>query len=367
MTTPQHNLAVIKVVGIGGGGTNAIKRMMGEGMTGVDFIALNTDEQDLLDCEAPTKLDIGQTTTRGLGAGADPAVGERAAKDNSQDIEDVLTGADMVFVTAGEGGGTGTGGAPIVANIARDLGALTVAVVTKPFSFEGKRRAENAAAGIEKLKGACDTLITIPNDRLLQQEDRSISINDAFSKADEVLFNGVQGITELISTPGLINVDFADVKSVLAESGSALMGIGRASGNDRAAKATDAAINSPLLECSMEGAKGVLLSIAGGSDLGLFEANEAASIVRDKAHPDANIIFGTVIDDSLGDEVRVTVVAAGFEGGEPPKRMFDATGLPVDELDPSVDEEAPAEGVTIRQRATRVADEDDIDIPPFMR
>ena len=201
MTTPHHNLAVIKVVGIGGGGTNAIKRMMGEGMTGVDFIALNTDEQDLLDCEAPTKLDIGQTTTRGLGAGADPAVGERAAKDNSQDIEDVLTGADMVFVTAGEGGGTGTGGAPIVANIARDLGALTVAVVTKPFSFEGKRRAENAAAGIEKLKGACDTLITIPNDRLLQQEDRSISINDAFSKADEVLFNGVQGITELISTP----------------------------------------------------------------------------------------------------------------------------------------------------------------------
>ena len=365
MTTPQHNLAVIKVVGIGGGGTNAIKRMIGEGMTGVDFIALNTDEQDLLDCDAPTKLDIGQSTTRGLGAGADPAVGERAARDNSQDIEDVLTGADMGFVTAGEGGGTGTGGAPIVAGIARGLGALTVAVVTKPFSFEGKRRADNAEHGIEKLRDACDTLITIPNDRLLQQEDKTISINEAFSKADEVLFNGVQGITDLISTPGLINVDFADVKSVLADSGAALMGIGRASGNDRASKATDAAINSPLLEYSMEGAKGVLLSIAGGSDLGLFEANEAASIVREKAHPDANIIFGTVIDDSLGDEVRVTVVAAGFEGGEPPARVFENETDASEEDIEEVAEKSSA--MSIRQRTTRVSDEDDIDIPPFMR
>ncbi|MGW4356714.1 cell division protein FtsZ, partial [Nocardia sp. NPDC004582] len=321
MTPPHNYLAVIKVVGIGGGGVNAVNRMIEQGLKGVEFIAVNTDAQALLMSDADVKLDVGRELTRGLGAGADPEVGRKAAEDHKDEIEEVLKGADMVFVTAGEGGGTGTGGAPVVASIARKLGALTIGVVTRPFSFEGKRRSNQAEAGIQALRESCDTLIVIPNDRLLQLGDAAVSLMDAFRSADEVLLNGVQGITDLITTPGLINVDFADVKSVMSGAGSALMGIGSARGEGRSVKAAEAAINSPLLEASMDGAHGVLLSIAGGSDLGLFEINEAASLVQEAAHIEANIIFGTVIDDSLGDEVRVTVIAAGFDGSGPARRI----------------------------------------------
>ncbi len=313
MTPPHNYLAVIKVVGIGGGGVNAVNRMIEVGLRGVEFIAINTDAQALLMSDADVKLDIGRELTRGLGAGANPDVGRSAAEDHREEIEEVLKGADMVFVTAGEGGGTGTGGAPVVASIAKKLGALTIGVVTRPFAFEGKRRGGQAEEGIKELRAECDTLIVIPNDRLLQLGDLGVSLMDAFRSADEVLLNGVQGITDLITTPGLINVDFADVKSVMSGAGTALMGIGSARGEGRAVQAAQKAISSPLLEASMDGAYGVLLSIAGGSDLGLFEINEAASLVQEAAHEEANIIFGTVIDDSLGDEVRVTVIAAGFD------------------------------------------------------
>ncbi|MEV6035347.1 cell division protein FtsZ [Nonomuraea sp. NPDC052116] len=318
MAAPQNYLAVIKVVGIGGGGVNAVNRMIEEGLKGVEFIAINTDAQALLMSDADVKLDVGRELTRGLGAGANPDVGRKAAEDHREEIEEVLKGADMVFVTAGEGGGTGTGGAPVVANIARSLGALTIGVVTRPFSFEGRRRAMQAEAGIETLRDEVDTLIVIPNDRLLSISDRQVSVLDAFKAADQVLLSGVQGITDLITTPGLINLDFADVKSVMSGAGSALMGIGHARGDDRSVAAAEMAVSSPLLEASIDGAHGVLLSIAGGSDLGLFEINEAAQLVSMAAAPDANIIFGTVIDDALGDEVRVTVIAAGFDDVPPP-------------------------------------------------
>jgi cell division protein FtsZ len=323
MTPPHNYLAVIKVVGIGGGGVNAVNRMIEVGLKGVEFIAVNTDAQALLMSDADVKLDIGRELTRGLGAGANPEVGRKAAEDHREEIEEVLKGADMVFVTAGEGGGTGTGGAPVVASIARKLGALTIGVVTRPFTFEGRRRAGQAEDGITSLRNECDTLIVIPNDRLLQLGDVGVSLMDAFRSADEVLLSGVQGITNLITTPGLINLDFADVKSVMSGAGSALMGIGSSRGEGRAVQAAGKAINSPLLEASMDGAQGVLLSIAGGSDLGLFEINEAASLVQEAAHPEANIIFGTVIDDSLGDEVRVTVIAAGFEAGGPTHKKLE--------------------------------------------
>ena len=323
MTPPHNYLAVIKVVGIGGGGVNAVNRMIEHGLKGVEFIAVNTDAQALLMSDADVKLDIGRELTRGLGAGANPDVGRKAAEDHREEIEEVIKGADMVFVTAGEGGGTGTGGAPVVASIARKLGALTIGVVTRPFTFEGKRRAGQAEDGIGQLRNECDTLIVIPNDRLLQLGDVGVSLMDAFRSADEVLLSGVQGITDLITTPGLINLDFADVKSVMSGAGSALMGIGSARGEGRAVQAAGKAINSPLLEASMDGAHGVLLSVAGGSDLGLFEINEAASLVQEAAHPEANIIFGTVIDDSLGDEVRVTVIAAGFDSGTPTHKKLD--------------------------------------------
>lgn len=315
MAAPQNYLAVIKVVGIGGGGVNAVNRMIEVGLKGVEFIAVNTDAQALLMSDADVKLDVGRELTRGLGAGANPDIGRQAAEDHAEEIEEVLKGADMVFVTAGEGGGTGTGGAPIVARMARSLGALTIGVVTRPFSFEGKRRADQAEAGIAALRDEVDTLIVIPNDRLLSISDRQVSVLDAFHSADQVLLSGVQGITDLITTPGLINLDFADVKSVMAGAGSALMGIGSARGDDRAVAAAEMAISSPLLEASIDGAHGVLMNISGGSDLGLFEINEAAQLVADAAHADANIIFGAVIDDALGDEVRVTVIAAGFDGG----------------------------------------------------
>ena len=373
MTPPHNYLAVIKVVGIGGGGVNAVNRMIEVGLKGVEFIAINTDAQALLMSDADVKLDVGRELTRGLGAGANPEVGRKAAEDHKDEIEEVIKGADMVFVTAGEGGGTGTGGAPVVASIARKLGALTIGVVTRPFSFEGRRRAVQAESGIDELRNECDTLIVIPNDRLLSLGDRDISMMDAFRMADQVLLSGVQGITDLITTPGLINLDFADVKSVMSGAGSALMGIGSARGDNRAVEAAEAAISSPLLEASMEGAHGVLLSIGGGSDLGLFEINEAASLVADAAHPDANIIFGTVIDDALGDEVRVTVIAAGFDSGAPAYRRADAPPR-VSQLDgqqqatgsypvPSASQPKPPAQPTPARRVIF----DDVDVPDFLK
>jgi cell division protein FtsZ len=306
-------LAVIKVVGIGGGGVNAVNRMIDSGLRNVEFIATNTDAQALLMSDADLKLDIGRELTRGLGAGSDPELGCQAADEHRSDVEEALQGADMVFITAGEGGGTGTGAAPVIAEIAKSVGALTIGVVTRPFTFEGRRRSMQAEKGIQALKEKVDTLIVIPNDRLLTVSNEKTSIMNAFKMADEVLLQGVRGITDLITVPGLINTDFADVKMVMINAGTAIMGIGSSIGEGRAANAARAAITSPLLEASIEGARGILLNIAGGSDLGLFEVNEAAEIIHGCAHPDANIIFGAVIDDNMGDEVRVTVIAAGFE------------------------------------------------------
>ncbi len=313
----QNYLAVIKVVGVGGGGVNALNRMIESGLRGVEFIAINTDAQALLMTEAHVKLDIGRELTRGLGAGADPEIGRRTAEDHADEIEAALKGADMVFVTAGEGGGTGTGAAPVVARISKSLEALTVGVVTRPFGFEGKRRAQQAEQGIETLRGEVDTLIVVPNQRLLEMVNKTVSVVEAFATADDVLRAGVQGITDLIITPGLINLDFADVRSVMKGAGSALMGIGTAKGEDRAIRAAELAVASPLLEANIDGAHGVLLSIQGASDLGLHEIAEAASLVQESVSPEANIIFGASIDDTLGDEVRITVIAAGFDGGAP--------------------------------------------------
>ncbi len=369
-TGPQNYLAVIKVVGIGGGGVNAVNRMIEVGLKGVEFIAVNTDAQALLMSDADVKLDIGRDLTRGLGAGADPEVGRQAAEEHRDEIEEVLKGSDMVFITAGKGGGTGTGGAPIVAEIAKSLGALTIGVVTRPFAFEGRQRALKAEAGIASLKEKVDTLIVIPNDRLLDVGDATTSVLEAFRMADEVLLQGVQGITDLITTPGLINLDFADVRAVMTDAGSSLMGIGQARGDNRAADAAQHAISSPLLEASIEGARGVLLNIAGGSDLGLFEVNEAANIISKAAHPDANIIFGAVVDDTLGDEVRVTVIAAGFDRWgqreaedlvKPEEDIFSAPAMAssndrVLNLEPEQEEE----------RLIFDAEED-LDIPSFLR
>jgi cell division protein FtsZ len=379
MSQNQNYLAVIKVVGVGGGGVNAVNRMIDLGLRGVEFIAVNTDAQALLMSDADVKLDVGRELTRGLGAGADPEVGRRAAEDHAEEIEQALTGADMVFVTAGEGGGTGTGGAPVVARIAKSIGALTIGVVTKPFSFEGRRRQSQAEAGVAKLKEEVDTLIVVPNDRLLEISDRGISMIEAFATADQVLLAGVQGITDLITTPGLINLDFADVKSVMQGAGSALMGIGSARGADRAIKAAELAVESPLLEASIEGAHGVLLSIQGGSNLGIFEIHDAADLVKEAAHPEANIIFGTVIDDTLGDEVRVTVIAAGFDGGEPSLRLDpmvvsrpEPAVLPEVALAESAPEKAEAVEVDTTPRYSTTSIEpaivdDDIDIPEFLK
>jgi cell division protein FtsZ len=305
--------AQIKVIGVGGGGSNAVNRMIESGLKGIDFIAVNTDAQALHLSKAPNRIQIGTKLTRGLGAGANPEVGEKAAEESRDELAGALKGADMVFITAGMGGGTGTGATSVIAGIAKEIGALTVGVVTKPFPFEGRRRMSHADSGIGNLKGKVDTLIMIPNEKLLQVVDKNTSINDAFRIADDVLRQGVQGISDLIAVPGLINLDFADVKTIMLETGSALMGIGVASGENRAAVAARAAISSPLLETSIEGAKGVLLNITGGSNLGLFEVNEAAEIIAQASDPDANIIFGAVIDDDLADEVRVTVIATGFD------------------------------------------------------
>jgi cell division protein FtsZ len=380
MTAPHNYLAVIKVVGVGGGGVNAVNRMIERGLKGVEFVAVNTDAQALLMSDADVKLDVGRELTRGLGAGAQPEVGRKAAEDHKDEIEEVLKGADMVFVTAGEGGGTGTGGAPVIAAISRKLGALTIGVVTRPFSFEGKKRAMQADQGIDTLRAECDTLIVIPNDRLLQISDPDVTVMDAFRSADQVLLSGVQGITDLITTPGLINLDFADVKSIMSGAGSALMGIGSARGENRARNAAEEAIASPLLEASMEGAHGVLLSIYGGSDLGLFEINEAASLVAEAAHPDANIIFGAVIDDTLGDEVRITVIAAGFDSGQlpykkvEPRRDSAALGTSSTHAPPMASSTPPADadshGWSLPTSAvgrSPVNVDEDLDIPDFLK
>lgn len=369
MANPQNYLAVIKVVGIGGGGVNAVNRMIEVGLRGVEFIAINTDAQALLMSDADVKLDIGRDLTRGLGAGADPEIGRQAAEEHREEIEEVLKGADMVFITAGKGGGTGTGGAPIVAEIAKSLGALTIGVVTRPFTFEGRQRAQKAEQGIASLKDKVDTLIVIPNDRLLDVGDVTTSVLEAFRMADEVLLQGVQGITDLITTPGLINLDFADVKAVMTDAGSSLMGIGQARGEGRAAEAAKSAISSPLLEASIEGARGVLLNIAGGSDLGLMEVNEAATIISKAAHPDANIIFGAVVDDTLGDEVRVTVIAAGFDRWG--RREAEELVKPDEDIFSlhSADEPEPAFTASSGDEEDRLVfdAEDDFDVPSFLR
>jgi cell division protein FtsZ len=387
---PTNYLAVIKVVGIGGGGVNAVNRMIDAGLRGVEFIAINTDAQALLMSDADVKLDIGRDLTRGLGAGADPEIGRRAAEDHRDEILEVLKGADMVFVTAGEGGGTGTGAAPLVAQVAKELGALTIGVVTRPFTFEGRKRSSQAEIGIGALKEEVDTLIIIPNDRLLQIADGETSVVQAFGLADEVLLHGVQGITDLITTPGLINLDFADVRTVMKDAGSALMGIGKARGEQRALEAAQFAISSPLLEASIDGARGVLLMLAGGSDLGLFEVNESADVITQAAHPDANIIFGAVIDDSLGDEVKVTVIAAGFDKFDAPVEQQGAilsgssrreapAPAPVPAatgraLPPVADDEDEEEVFRPQEPRRPVVtdvvrgdDDDDLDVPSFLR
>ncbi len=351
MDTGTNYLAVIKVVGIGGGGTNAVNRMINSGLQGVEFVAVNTDAQALQMCDADQKIHIGEKITRGLGAGADPKIGMEAAEENKQEIEAALQGADMVFITAGKGGGTGTGAAPVVAKIARESGALTVGVVTRPFKFEGRRRGTYAEEGIKRLKENVDSLIIIPNDRLLQVADKRTSMMDAFRMADDVLRKGVQGITDLITVPGLINLDFADVRTIMSNSGSALMGIGESSSENRGVEAAKAAISSPLLEASIEGATGIILNITGGTDLGLFEVNEAAEIVHDAAQQDANLIFGAVVDEQFGERVSVTVIATGFDERMANQRR---TERPVFE---------PRE----REEELTVGDSDDLDIPAFLR
>lgn len=354
---PQSYLAIIKVVGVGGGGVNAVNRMVDAGVGGVEFIAINTDAQALLMSDADIKLDIGRDATRGLGAGANPEVGREASEQHREEIEDALTGADMVFITAGEGGGTGTGGAPVVAAVARSLGALTVGVVTRPFGFEGRRRSVQAEQGIQELKQAVDTLIIIPNERLLEIADLDTAMIDAFRLADDVLTDGVKGITDLITTPGLINVDFADVKTILTDAGSAVMGIGTASGDNRAEQAAAKAIASPLLETSMEGARGVLLSISGPADMTLHEVSTAAGMISDHSDSDAIIIFGAVVDDELAENMKVTVIAAGFDAEGVGRRPF--TGF---------EEARPADrAVESPDISPDGDDEDDLEIPGFVQ
>lgn len=348
----QQQYADIKVIGIGGGGSNAVNRMIEAGLKGVEFVAVNTDSQSLLLSNADKKIQIGSKLTRGLGAGANPDIGRKAAEESESELAELLSGADMVFITSGMGGGTGTGAAPIVAKIAKEIGILTVAVVTKPFSFEGKKRMAQAEVGTAELKTKVDTLIVIPNDRLLQVVEKRTSIVEAFTIADDVLRQGVQGISDLITVPGLINLDFADVRTIMTNAGSALMGIGVSSGEGRAIEAARAAISSPLLEASIEGAKGVLMNITGSSNMGLFEVNEAAEIIAEAADPDANIIFGAVIDDNLNDEIRVTVIATGFDG----KSQQVSTAKKLERKDEVTD------SIEIRPFAT-----DDLDIPAFLR
>lgn len=356
----SNYLAVIKVVGVGGGGSNAVNRMIDHGVRGVEFIAVNTDAQALTGCDADVKIHIGGTITRGLGAGAEPRIGREAAEESREELKEAVRGADMVFVTAGEGGGTGTGAAPVIAQIAREHGALTVGVVTKPFAFEGRQRTRRADEGIDALRQQVDSVIVIPNDRLLEIVDRNTPITEAFNMADDVLRQGVQGITDLITVPGLINLDFADVRTIMSGAGSSLMGIGIATGETRASEAARMATSSPLLETSMKGATGVILSIAGTHDLGLFEVDEAAAIVREAADPDCNVIFGTVVDDTLGDNVRVTVIATGFDDGS----RAQARPRPSERERPSFGRERASEP---RRERPSFDSGDALDVPSFLK
>jgi cell division protein FtsZ len=353
MSQTGNYLAVIKVVGVGGGGTNAVNRMVDAGLSGIEFIAVNTDAQALLMAEADVKIQIGSQATRGLGAGADPEIGLAAAQESRDELKEALKGADMVFITAGEGGGTGTGGAPIVAELGQEIGALTVGVVTRPFAFEGRKRSDQAERGIDQLRDRVDTLIVIENDRLLQVVERQTSVMDAFRMADDILRQGVQGITDLITEPGLVNLDFADVRTIMRDAGSALMGIGTASGENRAAEAARTAVSSPLLEASIEGATGILLNVTGGPDIGLFEVNEAAEVVTGAADQNANVIFGAVIDDSIGDEVQVTVIATGFGGQARRRRRRES------EREPPVPAAAASESFDVSHEV--------LDVPSFLR
>lgn len=385
--TPGENFAQIKVIGVGGGGGNAVNRMIEEGMGGVDFISVNTDGQALMLSQAKTRVRIGDKLTRGLGAGGNPEVGKKAAEESADDLYEVLRGADMVFITCGMGGGTGTGAAPIMAQIAKELGALTIGVVTKPFSFEGKRRHDAAEAGIEALKSQVDTLIVIPNDRLLQIADKRATLQDAFRVADDVLRQGIQGISELITVPGLINLDFADVRAIMSEGGAALMAVGLATGEDRARKAAEAAVSSHLLDVTIDGARGILFNVTGGTDLSLFEVNEAAAIIKDTAHPDVNLIFGAVIDPNLGDSVRITVIATGFEQSRVARRQVQTGQVQQQPTQQQQPQQAPPRQQPMPQRRPvqpepntnenaqqvepnqdyKLYDSDNIEIPTFLR
>lgn len=384
------NFASIKVVGIGGGGGNAVNRMIEEGLGGVEFIAINTDSQALLLSKAKTRVRIGDKLTRGLGAGGNPEIGRKAAEESADELYEVLRGSDMIFITGGMGGGTGTGGAPVIAQVAKELGALTIGVVTRPFTFEGSRRIQAAEAGIEALKSQVDTLIVIPNDRLLQIVDKRASLNDAFGMADDVLRQGIQGISELITVPGLINLDFADVRTIMSEGGAALMAVGRASGEDRARVAAEEAISSSLLDVTIDGARGILFNVTGGPNMSLFEVNEAAAIIKETSHPDVNLIFGAVIDENMADEIRITVIATGFEQSrvatrrpanarervpaqrpQPQQRPVQRPPQePAAPAEPDVEAQAPAQPQTrkVEEEFTpRVYDSDDLDIPAFLR
>jgi cell division protein FtsZ len=368
-----ESFAHIKVVGVGGGGCNAVERMIKEGLTGVEFIAVNTDAQALMLSSAPTRVRIGEKLTRGLGSGGNPEQGRKAAEESAEALYNVMRGADMVFVTSGMGGGTGTGACPIVSQIAREVGALTIGVVTRPFTFEGSRRIQSAEAGIEKLKEQADTLIVIPNDRLLQIVDKRASLQDSFRVADDVLRQGVQGISELITVPGLINLDFADVRTIMSEGGAALMAVGSGHGEDRARMAAEQAISSQLLDITIDGARGILFNVTGGPDLTLYEVNQAAAIIKETAHPDVNLIFGAVIDANMTDEVRVTVIATGFERTGMPRRVME---MPKNQPRPEVRtvkmgdpvrEFQPAEATKQTEFAPRKFNTDDIDLPTFLR
>jgi cell division protein FtsZ len=369
-TSPIESFARIKVVGVGGGGCNAVNRMIDEGLGGIEFIAVNTDAQALLLSRATCRVRIGDKVTRGLGAGSNPEVGRKAAEESAEELYEVLKGSDMVFVTAGLGGGTGTGAAPIVAQIAKEVGALTIGVVTRPFTFEGSRRLQSAEAGTAKLKEHADTLIVIPNDRLLQIVDKKASLHDAFRMADDVLRQGIQGISELITVPGLINLDFADVRTIMSEGGAALMAVGSAAGEDRARIAAEAAVSSQLLDITIDGARGILFNVTGGSGLTLFEVNQAAAIIKETAHPDVNLIFGAVIDPNMGDNIRLTVIATGFERAsavhtlERPKVREEVKGAVQRAYEP-IERQAPTPAPAEFQ--PRVMNTEDLDIPAFLR
>jgi cell division protein FtsZ len=372
MVSPPNQVesfANIKVVGVGGGGCNAIDRMIEEGLQGVDFIAVNTDAQALMLSKAPIRVRIGDKLTRGLGSGGNPETGKKAAEESAEEMYDVLRGADMVFITGGMGGGTGTGACPIVAQIAREVGALTIGVVTRPFTFEGSRRIQSAEGGITELKEQADTLIVIPNDRLLQIVDKRANLHDAFNIADDVLRQGVQGISELITVPGLINLDFADVRTIMSEGGAALMAVGNAKGEERAREAAEKAISSDLLDITIDGARGILFNVTGGPELTLFEVNQAAAIIKETAHPDVNLIFGAVIDPSMGDELRITVIATGFERTGIPRRLLERTSMPRENEATQIPEtsDVMAHSGKPSDFQPRTFNTEDLDIPTFLR